>query len=63
MYKMSKDKCEYTEALNEAFKLFDERVFKMRKDRLFKTNYSKKESLRLHKKAEKDIASLRNLIL
>jgi len=62
MYKMSKDKCEYIEALNGAFQLFDERVFKMRKDGLFKTSYSKKESLRLHKKAEKDIASLRNLI-
>jgi hypothetical protein len=62
MYKMSKDKCEYTEALKEAFKLFDIRVFRMRKDRLFKTNFSKKESLKLHKKALKDVESLKNII-
>jgi hypothetical protein len=62
MYTMNKDNSEYTEALQEAFNLFDKRVFKMRKDRLFKTDYSKKESLRLHKKAEKDVKSLKNII-
>jgi hypothetical protein len=62
MYKMNKDNCQYTEALKEAVKLFDDRVFKMRKDRLFKTDYSKKESLKLHKKAEKDVAALKNIV-
>jgi len=62
MYKMNKDNCEYTEALKEAIHLFDTRVFKMRKDKLFKTNYSKKESLKLHKKALKNVESLKNLI-
>jgi len=62
MYKMNKDNCQYTEALKEAVKLFDDRVFKMRKDHLFKTDYSKKESLKLHKKAEKDVAALKNIV-
>ena len=59
MYTMHRDKCDYTTALSEAFELFDYRVFKMRQDKLFKTAYSKKESLKLHKKAEKDVASLK----
>jgi len=29
---------------------------------LFKTNYAKKESLKLHKKAEKDVASLKSIL-
>jgi len=58
MYKMNKDECQYTEALEEAIKLFNTRVFTMRKNRLFKTKYSKKESLKLHKKALKDVESL-----
>jgi len=62
MYKMHKDKCEYTEALEEAVKLFDIRVLKMRKEKLFKTNFSKKESLKLHRKALKDVESLKNII-
>jgi hypothetical protein len=34
----------------------------MRSDKLFITSYSKKESLKLHNKAEKDIESLKNII-
>jgi len=59
MYTMHRDNCDYTSALQEAFDLFDYRVFKMRSDRLFKTAYSRKESLKLHKKAQKDVASLK----
>jgi len=62
MYKMHIANCEYTNALKEALNLFDYRVFKMRSDKLFKTAYSRKESLKLHKKAIKDVASLKNLL-
>jgi len=59
MYTMHRDKCDYTSALQEAFDLFDYRVFKMRSEHLFKTVYSRKESLKLHRKAQKDVASLK----
>jgi hypothetical protein len=62
MYKMFRDNCNYNIALPEAFDLFEYRVFKMRKDRLFKTNYSKKESLKLHKKAKKEFESLKDIL-
>ena len=63
MYSMNKSKSDYFEILPEVFSLFENRVFKMRKDRLFKTKYGKKESLKLHKKAEKDILLLKKLYL
>jgi hypothetical protein len=53
---------EYSKALQIAVELFDNRVFRMRQDKLFKTNYSKKESLKLHKKATIDVDSLKNAI-
>jgi len=62
IYTMYRDKCKYTEGLTEALNLFDYRVFKMRKDRLFKTDYSKKESLKLHKKALKDVETLKSIL-
>jgi hypothetical protein len=62
MYTMHRDNCKYTEALKEAFELFDYRVFKMRSDRLFKTAYSRKESLKLHRKAQKDVACLKDIL-
>jgi hypothetical protein len=58
MYTMNRDSCKYTEALKVALELFDNRVFKMRSDKLFKTSYSRKESLKLHRKAKKDSNSL-----
>ena len=61
MYSMYRDNIEYTKALTLALDLFDYRVFKMRKDRLFKTKYSKNLSLVLHKRALKDVASLKEL--
>jgi len=51
IYKMFRDNSTYNTALIEALKLFEDRVFKMRKQKLFKTNFSKKESMKLHKKA------------
>jgi hypothetical protein len=63
MYTMHRDKCDYTAALNEAFELFGYRVFKMRSDKLFKTAYSRKESLKLHRKAYKDVESLKDIII
>lgn len=62
MYTMYRDNLCYTTALQEAIKLFDYRVFKMRQDRLFITKYSKKESLKLNKKAKKDVESLKEIL-
>lgn len=61
MYTMHRDSYKYTEALKHALELFDNRVFKMRSDRLFKTSYSRKESLKLHRKAKKDTDSLQDI--
>ena len=62
MYSMYCYNIEYNKALQIAVELFDNRVFRMRQDKLFKTNYSKKESLKLHKKATIDVDSLKNAI-
>jgi HD superfamily phosphodiesterase len=62
MYTMYRDNIDYTKALSLALDLFDYRVFKMRSDRLFKTKFSKKFSLALHKRALKDVASLKELV-
>jgi hypothetical protein len=62
MYNNSHNDITYSEALVEALDLFDYRVFKMRKDKLFVTNYAKRESLKLHRKAEKDVVSLSEIL-
>jgi len=62
IYTMYRDNCEYNKALQEALNLFDYRVFRMRQDRLFVTKYSKKESLKLHKKAIKSVETLREIL-
>jgi hypothetical protein len=62
MYSMYKESVEYSKGLKIALELFDNRVFRMRQDRLFKTEYSRRESLKLHKKAKKDVDSLKNLL-
>ena len=62
MYKMHCNNCTYTEALKDALHLFDYRVFKMRKDNLFVTPYSIKESLKLHRKAKKDVKILSKIL-
>ena len=58
IYKMYHSNLDYGTALKDAFHLFDTRVLKMRKDKLFETKFSKKESLKLHKNA---IVNLNNL--
>ena len=58
MYAMYHDNCDYTKAVPIAIDLFETRVFNMRKEKLFKTNFAKKESLKLHRKAEYDIRKL-----
>lgn len=62
IYTIYRDNCSYTDAVQIALNLFDNRVFRMRQDRLFKTNYSKKESLKMHKKAKKDVEILQEMI-
>ena len=58
IYSMYRDDIDYFSARDIAVELFNNRVFRMRQDRLFKTKYSQKESLKLHKKAKNDVASL-----
>ena len=58
MYSMYTKNANYSEALDMAIVLFDNRVLNHRKDKLFVTNYSKKLSVNLHKKAKKDIEIL-----
>lgn len=62
IYGMYKEKINYDEALSRAFVLFDNRIFKYRCDDLFVTDYSKKESLKLHLKAQEDIEILKRLL-
>lgn len=62
IYKMYHDNMDYKTALEDAINLFDTRILTMRKDNLFITNYSKKESLKLHKKAIKDLNNLKSII-
>lgn len=61
IYNMYKEKTDYYNSLLCAFNLFDNRVLKMIDDKLFTTEYGKKESLELHNKAKLTIESLRNL--
>ncbi len=63
MYAMYRNNKKYSEALIEALDLFDNRVLKMRQDNLFKTRFSKKESIKLQLKALKDVESLKNNLL
>lgn len=62
IYGMYKDKLNYKEAIEYAVHLFDNRVFTMRRDGLFITNYSKKRSLQLHKNAKKSVETLRDIL-
>jgi hypothetical protein len=61
MFRMFRDNIEYGEALIDAVELFDNRVFRMRQDKLFTTNYSKRESLKLHKNAKKNVENLNEI--
>lgn len=62
MYNMYKEKTNYYDSLVYAVGLFSTRVFTIRKNKLFTTEFGKKESLKLHKKAKIQIKNLHNLI-
>ena len=55
MYSMYTKNVDYCEALSSAIVLFENRVLRHRKDKLFITTFSKKLSIKLHKKAKTDI--------
>jgi len=59
IYGMSVEKLEYDKALKRALKLFETRVLKYRSDNLFITQYSKNESLKMHKNAEENLIFLK----
>jgi HD superfamily phosphodiesterase len=63
IYAMYKKDMNYSQAVSTATVLFEDRVFKHRKDKLFVTNYSKKLSIQLHKKAKKDVEILTKYIV
>ena len=63
IYAMYKKDMKYSDAVKVATTLFDNRVFKHRTDNLFVTNYSKKLSKKLHKKATKDVEILTKYIV
>lgn len=63
MYDMFRNHSDYSEAVEEAFKIFDKRILKMRKHNLFKSDYAKKESLKLQRKANKDVENLKKWLL
>ena len=63
IYAMYKKGMNYTEGVNAATSLFEDRVFKHKSDKLFVTNYSKRVSMQLHKKAKKDVEILSKYIV
>ena len=58
IYAMMVENLPYSEAVQKAMFIFEQRVLKYREDNLFVTNYSKNKSLELHKKALIDIENL-----
>ena len=62
IYKMMRDKVNYTDALVESKNLFETRILNYRKDKLFITNYSKNKSLILHRKALNDMENINSLL-
>ena len=58
IYGMMREKMSYTNAVQRAFRLFENRVLKYRSDNLFTTEYSKQQSLILHNKCLQNIESL-----
>jgi len=61
IYNMYNNNLTYNEALVVAFQLFDTRVLKMRENKLFITEYSKKKSYVLHVEAFMEMNNLCNL--
>lgn len=63
IYAMYKKRMNYSEAVNAATILFENRVFKHNIDKLFVTSFSQKLSLKLDKKAKKDVEILSKYIV
>ena len=59
IYGMYVEKLEYDAALKRAIELFESRVLKYRSDNLFITKYSKKESLKMHNNAKRNLDFLK----
>jgi hypothetical protein len=62
IYGMYVEKLDYDKALKRAIELFESRVLKYRSDELFITQYSKRESLKMHKNAVKNLEFFRKQI-
>ena len=62
IYKMYKSELSFEEAFENAEKLFNMRVFKHNEDKLFFTDYSKLESLKLEFDAKKRINIWKNIL-
>ena len=63
LYRMMKTQANYSEAINNASTLFENRVFKHNEDNLFITDYSKQLSLKLEKESRDKMKSILNLNL
>jgi len=63
MYAIYKKGMNYIEGVKAATILFDDRVFKHKTDKLFVTNFSKKLSIKLHRKAKTDVEILSKYIV
>lgn len=63
IYGMYVEKLQYDAAVKRAIYLFESRILKYKSDNLFLTQYSKKESLKLHKKAEKELEFLKKHLI
>ena len=61
IYQMMHKNYDYVESIQEAITLFENRILKYRKDKLFITNFSKNKSLILHRHAEKKIEYFKGL--
>jgi hypothetical protein len=59
IFGMINENLDYHNAVKHAIKIFENRVYKYRDDKLFITNYSKNKSLHLHKKMLIDIENLK----
>ena len=62
IYGMYVEKLDYDNALKRAIELFESRVLKYRSDKLFITQYSKRESFKMHKNAVKNLEFLKKQI-
>lgn len=62
IYKMLRNMYSYEEACNDAFDLFDKRVFRYLDDNLFITDYSKKIASQFHIKSINRINNMKKIL-